>query len=134
MLANLFPGRFQMMTPFTVRDYGAFPLLLVGNSFTCTQLIEKGADMKAKDNYKWTPLHHAAWKGEKDTAVILLYKGAEVNAKGDLGRTPLHYAAWKGHTDVVEILLYNGADVWAEDSRGKTPVDYIRQEKAPAVI
>lgn len=47
------------------------------------ELLERGANPNAKDEYGWTPLHHAAKKGSVDIAKLLINKGANVNAKSE---------------------------------------------------
>jgi len=56
-------------------------------------LIAKGADINAKDEYGWTPLHYAAIKGQKEVVELLIAKGADINSKNQSGETPLHEAA-----------------------------------------
>ena len=47
-------------------------------------LIEKGADINAFDDEKWSPLHLAASDSSKAEVVkILIEKGANINAPGD---------------------------------------------------
>lgn len=36
-----------------------------GKSETVSALIDLGADVNSKDNEEWTPLHYAAWFGNK---------------------------------------------------------------------
>ena len=39
-------------------------------------LLDKGADVHAKDNYGWTPLHLACYNGHHDIAAMQRAKGA----------------------------------------------------------
>src|SRR5205823_3968466 len=55
------------------------------------ELINKGADVNAKNRRSSTPLH---WAIHDEAKVrLLLSKGANVNAKQAQGRTPLYLAA-----------------------------------------
>jgi hypothetical protein len=62
------------------------------------------AQVNAKDDWGWTPLHWAAERGRMSIAELLLANGAEVNVKDHKGRTPLHWAVQKGHKDVARLL------------------------------
>ena len=55
-------------------------------------LIEKGADVNAKNKWDNTPLHLAAWGDNMELGKLLIEMGADVNAKGYLDKTPLQYA------------------------------------------
>src|SRR5207249_1437675 len=57
---------------------------------------------KDKDS-AFTPLHWAAFKGQKDVAALLLANKADINAKDNDGYTPLNKAASKEQKDVVEL-------------------------------
>jgi ankyrin repeat protein len=85
-------------------------------------LISKGADVNAKGEDGWTPLHEAAWDDRKEIAELLISKGADVNAKNDIESTPLHHAAYYGHKEVAKLLIAKGADVNAKDGVGRTPL------------
>ena len=106
---------------------GSTPLHLA--SYGChlgiaKMLVDKGADINAKSNGGWTPLHEAA-KGieekRESTVRYLIQSGADVNAKSEWGQTPLHEAARFGYTDAVKVLIEKGADVNAIDNFGATP-------------
>ncbi len=55
-------------------------------------LLERGADVNAKNKHGFTPLHFAAGIGHTDVAKLLLEHGADVNAKDEHGRTPADIA------------------------------------------
>jgi len=83
-----------------------------GNLKQVQALIADGAQVNARDSLGGTPLHDAAWAGEKDVAAYLIQMGADVNARhAEGGSTPLHYAVLTNHPDVVEVLLDHGADL-----------------------
>ena len=48
-----------------------------GNVEQVRLLIGKGADVNAKDNYGYTPLHFAAHAGHKDVAEVLKKHGGK---------------------------------------------------------
>jgi ankyrin repeat protein len=96
-------------------------------------LLERGADVNARDKYGWTPLHFAADEDSTDTVRLLLGKGADANAKStrektvtaapeiliyNLGVTPLSLAANHENRAVLELLLGHGADLEAPGSYG----------------
>ena len=53
----------------------------------------------------YTPLHVAAYLGNREQIVSLLTDGACVDARSVSGHTPLHIAAQQGHVSVVEALI-----------------------------
>jgi ankyrin repeat protein len=53
------------------------------------RLLEKGADVEAKDEDRWTALIKAAKGGYKAVVRLLLEKGVGVEAKDNHGRTAL---------------------------------------------
>ena len=68
-------------------------------------LIDKGADVNAKDQYSGTPLIWAACNGLADVCITLIDKGADVNAIDNRGRSPLSLAATKSLRDLCILLL-----------------------------
>ncbi|KKO96409.1 ankyrin repeat domain-containing protein, partial [Trichoderma harzianum] len=68
-------------------------------------LVEKGADIDAKDGGGRTPLLWATYNGHKAIVELLVEKGADIEAKDNYGRTPLSWAAYNGHKAIVELLV-----------------------------
>ena len=87
------------------------------------RLLDCGADVNARDDEDWTPLHLAAENGRLDFVQMLLEHSAAINAPADGGETPLHWASKKGQVDVVRLLLEHGADPNIPDRDGETPSD-----------
>ncbi|MDR3340661.1 MAG: ankyrin repeat domain-containing protein [Candidatus Symbiothrix sp.] len=94
------------------------PLVLV------TSLLEKGADVNAKDKNNTTALMFASAKGNTEMVKLLLEKGADLAAKDEDEKTALAYASGEGHTEIVKTLLEKGADVNAKGKYEKTALVY----------
>jgi ankyrin repeat protein len=67
-------------------------------------LLNKGADVEAKDKDGWTALIWAAQGGYEAMVRLLLDKRADVEAKDQYGWTALLWAAQEGHEAVVRLL------------------------------
>jgi ankyrin repeat protein len=80
-------------------------------------LIDKGANVNARNNWGQTPLHNANGVFGQDFDLIkrLIAKGADVNAQGNRGDTPLEWAAARGNVKVAKLLIESGADLNAHD-------------------
>lgn len=86
-------------------------------------LVEKGADVNARDTIKSTPLLWASGFGKPETVEFLLSKGADVMAVDDNGWTALIWAAGLGQPQTVEVLVKAKADINAADRQtGDTPL------------
>ena len=70
-------------------------------------LIDKGADVNAKDYFDMTALMYAV--DDYDITKLLIDSGADVNLIDINGKTALIYASQKGHLEVAEFLKANGA-------------------------
>jgi ankyrin repeat protein len=71
------------------------------------------ADVNAKDNGGWTPLHCAAQRTCTKVAELLLDHGADVNARdkdgktpGDVARNRIYMCARDDLEDVTELLRH----------------------------
>lgn len=99
-------------------DIQLFTAAMNGNSERCRDLIERGADVNARDRGGWTPLHKAASRGHTETTTSLIECRADVNARDKEGRTALHRVANLGITRMAAVLMRHGADVNARDKGG----------------
>lgn len=97
-------------------------------------LVEAGADLEARLNWKydsqlhrdWTPLMLAAAEGSATAARALLAAGANVNASDLLGMTPLMLAASQtAHTEeLVRALIAAGGDKSQKALDGRIAFDF----------
>lgn len=74
-------------------------------------LVEKGADLEAKNPTGFTPLFLAVLGKRLDAVKLLLDKGADPNAQTRFQTTPLFMAAESGHVEVIRLLIERGAKV-----------------------
>jgi hypothetical protein len=94
-----------------------------GDTATVNRMLDKHADINARDWYGDTALNLAIKNGQRDTAGLLISKGANVNAKGALGDTPLHDSIYKGDDAMTSLLRSKGADESLLNSYGLNPAD-----------
>jgi ankyrin repeat protein len=85
-----------------------------------SKLLEKGADVDARNARGGTPLMHAAYHGNLELCRLLIEKGADLNAKASNGTTAIMLAALNGWPQVMELLVANEADVNAQKKDGTT--------------
>lgn len=108
---------------------GATPLILasyLGYTDIVNALIEKGVDVKAKDDVDGCmAIHLAAANGKNDVINILLdVYASNINDVDNRGNTPLHWASMKDRADTVSLLIENGADIEAKDIDNWTALHY----------
>jgi ankyrin repeat protein len=89
----------------------------IENPHVAKLLLERGADIEAKNIWDMRPIHHASFHGRVGTVKLLVESGADTKVKSYDGRTPLSYAAGRGHKSVVQLLLSKWRD-------GPNPSDY----------
>jgi ankyrin repeat protein len=75
-----------------------------GNIEAVKQHLAAGADVNAKAESGWTPLHEAARSGRKEIAELLIDKGADVDAKIEAGLRPLDLAIMRNRTETADLL------------------------------
>ncbi|KAH8979869.1 ankyrin repeat-containing domain protein [Lactarius akahatsu] len=92
-------------------------------------LLERGADVNARRDDLWTPLHLAVNTGELLVAQMLLDHRADVNSRNSVGQTPLHLLSRRQTSqdedicsDIAELLLARGANVNEKDKDNATPL------------
>ncbi|KAJ4705006.1 putative Ankyrin repeat-containing protein [Melia azedarach] len=102
----------------------------------CVQLLlERGANLEAKDEDGAVPLHDACAGGFLEIAQLLINSANDtervkrmietVDAEGD---TPLHHAARGEHVGVIRLLLASGASPTKANLYGKTPTELAEPE------
>jgi WD40 repeat protein len=104
-----------------------------GNEIVVRLLLERGADLNARTNDGWTPLHEAA-DGSAELLRALLARGADPNAASAAGYTPLHRAAFTSSVDAVEVLLNAGASVVAVDDGGLTALHFAADRGNTVIV
>jgi len=118
---------------------------MAGNFHAARVLIEKGAEVNARDDRDGrTPLHTACLWGSISVLRLLIKAGADINARDEYESTALHYACWGGHIDIARLLLEAGLDMMArrradgEDSHGCPsyifPLDYACDDGSVEIV
>jgi hypothetical protein len=86
-------------------------------------LIQRGADVNLRNNFRESPLAIAAKNGNIALVTLCLEKGVEVDAADKHGNTALFYAAQYNRVDICELLLERGANLLVKNQQGKKPLD-----------
>src|SRR5437868_3016214 len=77
---------------------------LARDAATMRLLLDRGAEVNARQQLGFTPLHGAAGNGDEAMVDLLLARGADAGAKSDDGKTPADVAAEHGHAELAARL------------------------------
>lgn len=104
-------------------DRGLHDAIARGDHESALKMIDRGADIEAKDpGAGASALHFAVMKGNQPLIDLLVSRGADVNSRTRNGTTPLHTAVLYARLEVAELLVGKGADVNAQSASGATPL------------
>ena len=67
-------------------------------------LLERGAEVNARQQGGFVPLHAAAQNGDSDVARLLLDRGADASLATDVGKTARDLAHEAGHAELALLL------------------------------
>lgn len=105
-----------------------------GSERIVAMLLERGANVSVKGDWKETALFDAVRSGNADIVRMLIERNVDITARNIRGMTPLHAAARVGHAEIVDILARAGADVDAADARGWRPLHQAAWANSEATI
>jgi ankyrin repeat protein len=103
-----------------------------GNPGAVLALIERGAELDARDEDDATALMRAAYANENPAVIAaLIAAGADIGARDGEGMDALMYAAMgNANPEIVLALLDAGADPGARDKKGKRAADYAADNES----
>ena len=93
-----------------------------GHTKVARFLLERGADLTAKNKDGETPLHLASHWGHMEVGRMLIEYGADLAAQNEDWEVPLHVASRDGRVEVVRMLLEHGVDPTAQNKDLETPL------------
>ena len=106
-----------------------------GDSRRVRSLIDRGAEINARNVAGVSPLHMAILEDDTGIADILLSMEADPNIREGVNQlTPLHYAVGNGNTELVISLIASGADPNVTDAVALSTPLHVAASKGLAKI
>jgi ankyrin repeat protein len=96
---------------------------------TIDLLVERGAEVDARNDRGWTPLMLAAWLGRKRSAAALLRAGANPGYRSERGETPLSVTRLPSRSERALAKLATIAP-WPPDPKLEADLQRLREARA----
>ena len=94
--------------------------IVFGSLKDVKNLLDKKANLKARDYWQRTPWLLSIQTGDVDKAKLILASGVERGEGGNCGQTPLMYAIENDRVEVLKWLVTEGFDIEATDDFNNT--------------
>jgi hypothetical protein len=88
-------------------------------------LINRGADVDARNHRQDTPLHWACQFGDRVIVQRLIQAGCNVHARETQAQTPIFMAVSAGQVEIVQLLIRSGSSVNVRDCEDIDLFDFI---------
>src|SRR5262245_58903369 len=116
-----------------------FEAINEGNSEKAISLLKSNQSLRSETRIAGrTPLHQAAFNGDREVAAYLIQHGANVNAVTEHGWSSLFYACAPIDESVGLLLIENGCDVAIRNTDGFTALhlaaEYGKMKIAAAIL
>jgi ankyrin repeat protein len=82
-----------------------------GHRDICALLLERGANVNARQHGGFTPLHTAGFRDDREMAELFLRHGADASLRSDEGQTAADSARSQGHIPLAALLRAREASV-----------------------
>ena len=93
-----------------------------GDEKVCRILVERGANVMAKDKFGKTPAHLVIQKGYEKLARLFLERSHPLNYPRDAKMTLMQVAAAYGRDEIVKLLAHRGCNINERNNIGETPL------------
>jgi ankyrin repeat protein len=138
LMSALYRGHHQIVNALVAAGapIDVFAASALGRLNELTLALKDRAQADAVSYDGWTPLHLAAFFGQKIAAERLLEAGADIHAvsRNSMRNTPLHAATAGRRVDVALLLIKRGAPTDVLDAGGYTPLRIAEENKLTPVV
>jgi TPR repeat protein/ankyrin repeat protein len=118
-ISSFNPKVFEKLSKGTVLN---FQQTVKNNKEALKLLIDKKANVNAKNLYGDTPLHRAIAADNLGTVKYLVDHEADINSADNLGFKPLHVAKAFSHKEIIDYLVARRADYKVSGESGQGPL------------